>query len=267
MAINIQNSDIASMYARNDDVEAVYLGEELVWPTIDYSQIPLTFEIVSGGDITVGWRNTLYPPTYDLFYQINDGEWNVFHYLASSSIKQYTITGLNEGDIVAFKGEKNFRTGYSEGFFSFQGSTAFFKAYGNPIFLYDENYSGGTQPEYFFPHLFQGCDTLVDVSGLYLEAPEEHGYYQMFMYCTRLTRVTCLPKNVTTQNYGYGDMFKSCTSLNYLECIGNVFPNQPGVITGGWLDGVAATGTFVKKTTDNYQNLSIPENWTIVNIN
>ena len=123
-----------------------------------------------------------------------------------------------------------------------------------------DDYSFGTMDCYM--QMFQDCTSLT-------EAPElpattlAHGVYQnMFQGCTSLQKAPVLPAAKVADG-AYYRMFYGCTSLNYVKCLATGFSAlEP---TFGWLDGVAATGTFVKaEITDYPRNESgIPTGWTV----
>lgn len=93
------------------------------------------------------------------------------------------------------------------------------------------------------------------------------GCYQiMFRYCTGVTEAPDL--NVSTLVADcYRGMFDGCTSLNYVKCLAenNIDPTGNVYI---WLQDVAATGTFVKKTGVTWSTGSsgIPSGWTVVEV-
>lgn len=120
--------------------------------------------------------------------------------------------------------------------------------------------SEGTMDCYMM--MFQDCTSLT-------QAPElpattlTHGVYQnMFQGCTSLTTAPVLPAAVVADG-AYYRMFYGCTSLNYMKCLATDISAEMATLE--WLDGVAATGTFVKaEITDYPRNESgIPEGWTV----
>lgn len=94
------------------------------------------------------------------------------------------------------------------------------------------------------------------------------GYMYMFARCQNLTRAPELPATelgwgcyhqmfcstaierapvlaaATVPHEGYSSMFDQCANLNYVKCLATDISAQGS--TGFWLNGVAATGTFVK---------------------
>lgn len=83
----------------------------------------------------------------------------------------------------------------------------------------------------------------------------------MFYNCSGLTTAPDLPAPILTTSC-YQGMFTYCRNLNYIKCLAI---SGIGTSTYSWVQGVAASGTFVKDpnatwtTGDN----GIPDNWTI----
>ena len=86
----------------------------------------------------------------------------------------------------------------------------------------------------------------------------------MFHSCTSLTQAPALPAT-TLADYCYAWMFDSCSSLSAIE-VG--FTSWTGFTqpTAGWLDNVAASGTFTcpAELPDTRGSGYIPTNWTLV---
>ena len=91
-------------------------------------------------------------------------------------------------------------------------------------------------------------------------------YNSMFSGCISLTRAPELPATTfdSTTNYCYAYMFNRCTSLNYIKAM---FTTQPTIMyTPDWVNGVAATGTFVKNLAAIWTTtgvVGVPTGWTI----
>jgi hypothetical protein len=85
----------------------------------------------------------------------------------------------------------------------------------------------------------------------------------MFAGCTSLTAAPELPAT-TLVNYCYYNMFNGCTSLSYIKCFAtDISAND---CTYGWVEGVSATGTFIKHPSMNNWTTGdngIPTNWTV----
>lgn len=155
-----------------------------------------------------------------------------------------------------------------------------------------------------YSHMFNGCKTLKDApklpatklaeacyqrmfgnSGL-TEAPELPAmdlevmcYQYMFEGTTSLEKAPVLP--ATTLNYWcYEKMFNGCSSLNYIKMMGtqvkkdtwtgyklvDLTNDNISIYCTEWVNGVAASGTFVKNPEATWEVRGvngIPEGWTI----
>ena len=88
-------------------------------------------------------------------------------------------------------------------------------------------------------------------------------YQYMFEGCTSLTTAPELPAT-TLEKRCYESMFKGCTKLNYIKAMFITTPSAS--YASNWVNGVAATGTFVKNSaaTWNVRGVNgIPSGWTI----
>ena len=59
-------------------------------------------------------------------------------------------------------------------------------------------------------------------------------------------------------------MFLGCTSLNYIKAMFTTTPST--TYTANWVNGVSATGTFVKNSAASWTttgNNGIPNGWTV----
>ena len=96
-------------------------------------------------------------------------------------------------------------------------------------------------------------------------------YNAMFYGCTSLEKAPELPALTANVSNCYKQMFYGCTKLNYVKCLAT----KRNSSTYQWLEGVAATGTFIKNpsmgtvTTDTNDkwilnnSKGIPSGWTI----
>ena len=114
-----------------------------------------------------------------------------------------------------------------------------------------------------YESMFQNCKSLTTAPELPATTLATHCYGYMFQNCKSLTTAPTLPATrLTIACYIY--MFKGCTSLNCIKCLAtNISASS---CTGDWVNGVAASGTFVK----NPDMLSwttgvhgIPSGWTV----
>ena len=123
--------------------------------------------------------------------------------------------------------------------------------------LYEECYDG----------MFLECTSMTTVPSDLLPSTTlaKNCYYYMFAGCTSLTTAPDLP--ATTLKSGcYQYMFKDSTSLNYIKCLATDI--SASNCTKGWVNNVAATGTFVKNSSMSGWSAGIdgiPSGWTVQN--
>ena len=118
-----------------------------------------------------------------------------------------------------------------------------------------------------YASMFQGCTSLTKAPVLPATTLTDFCYYYMFENCTSLTQAPELPAgDLVDSCYAY--MFQGCTSLNYVSA---GFYNWEQNATSDWLNGVAATGTFVcpstliENTTERSTS-TVPASWNMVAI-
>ena len=151
--------------------------------------------------------------------------------------------------------------------------------------------------DYCYNRMFEGCTSLVTAPALPATELADLCYNDMFWECTALQNAPVLPATTlvpycyTMMFYGctsletapdlparylpggcYEHMFEGCTSLNYVKCLATTIEDDQS--TAGWLNNVAATGTFVKAAgmedwtvgpQGDYNEVNgIPEGWTVV---
>lgn len=124
-----------------------------------------------------------------------------------------------------------------------------------------------TLPSACYNSMFRGCTSLVtapELPATTLKVGSYYGQYQyMFYGCTSLTTAPVLPAIIMT-DYCYSYMFYGCTSLNKVICLAvQTYAYQ---CLDNWLNGVSATGTFVKnpnKTNWPSGANGIPTGWTV----
>lgn len=260
--MNIGNIDMNGGYLGSEEVIKCYQGNTVVWEQssgspIDYSTMPLTFEILSDGNIN--WKNSG-GNAKTIQYSKNDGAWTSIRATASISVVS--------GDIIQFKGDNK---QYSNNvYYNWFTTTVQFNVKGNIMSLIDStNFSALTSlsATYALQYLFQSCTGLIDASNLILPATTltNYCYYSMFYECTSLTTAPVLPAT-TLANSCYEYMFTGCSHLNYIKCLAtNISATR---CTYGWVNGVQTTsGTFVTPSTTTWGsgNSGIPTNWTRVN--
>ena len=263
-------------YANSAAIQAAVDGGELIkpyvaldestglidWNTkfIDYANMPLTFEILSDGNIRILYNTPSTQKTIE--YSINDGEWTSFTYSNSKPLSIDVFTG----DKIRFRGDnQSYGTQTNS---TVIGSTNLFKVYGNIMSLISSNnYTSLTTISQAgcFNSMFQGCTGLTDASNLILPATTLAGdsYYGMFQNCTSLTTAPELPAT-TLASFCYASMFYGCTSLNYIKCLATDI--SATLCTSTWVNNVASTGTFVTPSSTAWStgNNGIPSGWTRV---
>lgn len=120
-----------------------------------------------------------------------------------------------------------------------------------------------TTATYCYWGMFQGCTSLTAAPKLPATTLGSVCYAGMFQNCTALTTAPVLPA-LTLNEYCYDSMFNGCSSLNYIKCLATNINFEECLLS--WVNGVAATGTFVK-----HPNMTswpsgvdgIPTGWTV----
>lgn len=237
---------------------------------LDYSSMPMTFEVLSAGTIvyTAGDRFG----TYEFEYNKNDAGWDSLSLNTSDRNHYYGTLNVEAGDKIQFRGDNmQYNDGMSWGHFE-DSSTAVFKAYGNIMSLISStDFSGMTELPYddgsyynTFYGFFQGT-MIVDANNLILPATSltNSCYCDMFKGCSGLTKAPDLPAATLTTGC-YDGMFSNCTNLEYIKCLAN---NDVEGNTSNWVTGVAANGIFVKDANMSSWTTGangIPSGWTVI---
>lgn len=136
----------------------------------------------------------------------------------------------------------------------FKGCTSLTEA---PILPAAKLISGGSN--YF--RMFQYCTSLIKAPGIISIAPA-YCCEEMFDGCSALTEAPELTAKVL-YNSSYRSMFRGCSNLAYIKCLATDLSANASVY--GWVEGVAATGTFVKAAGSSWPNgqSGIPAGWTV----
>ena len=113
--------------------------------------------------------------------------------------------------------------------------------------------------------MFQSCKSLTTSPALPATTLAQGCYQYMFAMCTSLTTAPVLPATILV-NSCYGSMFKGCANLNYIKCIATDI--SASSCTYLWVDGVAATGIFIKEPAASWSKgtSGIPNGWTVVEV-
>lgn len=243
----------------------------------DYSEDYLTFVAKESGTFTFTPSNSNV-----ISYSTDNGEtWTEGNSVA-----------VNSGDKVMWKGTMTPASYQGVGKFS---STANFDAQGNAMsLLFGDNYKGQTDftgKNYAFYSLFYANTKVINAENLSLPAETlaNYCYSAMFYNCTSLTTAPELPAQTLIDDcyngmfYGctslttapellaitlaercYGYMFNGCTSLNYIKAMFTTEPSS--TYTDNWVNGVSATGTFVKNSAAQWDitgSYAVPTGWTV----
>ena len=123
--------------------------------------------------------------------------------------------------------------------------------------------SATTLVDYCYSSMFKGCTSLTTAPELPATTLARYCYHLMFSDCTSLTTAPELPATTLASNC-YGNMFQGCRNLNYIKAMFTTTPSN--TYTSNWVQGVAATGTFVKSTAASWNVTGangIPTGWTV----
>jgi hypothetical protein len=113
-----------------------------------------------------------------------------------------------------------------------------------------------------YEDMFAECTGLTEAPKLPATKLAMGCYTMMFYGCNSLTTAPTLPAASVPDN-SYDSMFSGCSSLNYVKCLATKIKDYA---TSNWLDGVAATGTFVKMSQMRDWPAGadgIPDGWTV----
>lgn len=114
-----------------------------------------------------------------------------------------------------------------------------------------------------YSSMFSGCANLTTAPELPATTMAQYCYQYMFQNCTNIVTAPELPAT-TLAYYCYSGMFNGCTKLNYIKAMFTTTPSTN--YTKNWVNGVSASGTFVKNSTAQW-NVSgvngIPTGWTV----
>ena len=124
-----------------------------------------------------------------------------------------------------------------------------------------------TLADYCYDSMFSGCSSLTTAPVLPATTLVDNCYYYMFSGCTSLTTAPELPAT-TLATRCYNQMFSGCSSLNYIKAMFTTTPSgsSPNYYTSDWVQGVAASGTFVKNSAATWNvtgDDGVPYGWTI----
>lgn len=124
------------------------------------------------------------------------------------------------------------------------------------------NFSGSSS--YCCHYMFANCKSLTGVQESFSAATaSERAYFSMFFNCSGLTRAPEILASGAS-DYCFSFMFQGCSNLSYIKCLVET-PYTTNGFTHEWVDGVAASGTFVKSPNRTWEtgNGGIPNGWTV----
>jgi len=111
--------------------------------------------------------------------------------------------------------------------------------------------------------MFIGCASLTTAPELPVTTLATECYRGTFNDCTALTTAPELPATTLVSGC-YTNMFKGCTSLNYIKAMFTTTPSN--TYTQDWVNGIAASGTFVKNISATWDVTGIngiPSGWVV----
>lgn len=114
-----------------------------------------------------------------------------------------------------------------------------------------------------YTNMYRGCVSLTKASELPATTLARSCYFSMYYGCTSLVVAPVLPATSLVTDC-YSNMFYGCNNLNYIKAFFKTTPSND--YTAYWVNGVAATGTFVKNAaaTWNVTGVNgIPSGWTV----
>ena len=114
-----------------------------------------------------------------------------------------------------------------------------------------------------YGRMFVECTSLTTAPELRATTLANNCYAYMFYGCTSLTTAPEL-RATTLAVSCYNSMFQGCTNLNYVKCLATDISAE--WCLDNWLDGVSATGTFVKASGATWAvagEKGIPSGWTV----
>ena len=120
-----------------------------------------------------------------------------------------------------------------------------------------------TLTEFCYYAMFNNCTSLTTAPALPATTLAQSCYEYMFQGCTSLTTAPALPAT-TLANSCYSSMFQSCSSLNSIKMLATDISAMYCLLD--WVNGVAATGTFVKDASMTGLSTGkngIPSGWTV----
>ena len=252
---------------------------------------PLKFTVNAGspsGTITLTIPSGLtQQQCTNIEYSLDGNTWVTF--VNEGNGLTITTPTLNAGDSVYFRGQgtliskstsvyskfttssSNFKISASGSVMSLIGDSetltnyAFYDLFYNCISLTTApKLPATTLVNFGYQNMFRGCTGLTTAPELPATTLESNCYQAMFYLCRSLTTAPELPAT-TLLSYCYQNMFNGCTQLNKITMLATDISAVSCL--SNWVDGVAATGTFIKNpamTTLPTGTDGIPSGWAVV---
>ena len=115
-----------------------------------------------------------------------------------------------------------------------------------------------------YSRMFEKCTSLVNAPALPATTLAQSCYAYMFQECSSLVNAPVLPATTLTDGC-YAQIFFGCPKINYIKAM---FTTEPNITyTSNWVNGVAASGTFVKNSAATWNVTGVngvPSGWTVV---
>ena len=113
--------------------------------------------------------------------------------------------------------------------------------------------------------MFKNCTSMTTSPSITFTNATQYAFQDMFNGCVALTTAPEIHA-AKLKDCSCRRMFKGCSSLNYIKCLATDISGT--YCTTDWVDGVAATGTFVKDASMTSWTTGIdgiPSGWTLQN--
>lgn len=267
--------DPCAEYGSQEECDCVQNGgtwdsenQECIYPAPDYTQMPFTIEALGSGDIKLRLWSTSQTISRSFYVSVNGGPET--EYTISNTGNTALTISVVSGDIVSYRASQQ-QNGVADGALKrmyFDDCTTNYNAYGNILSLsYPDFENKTTMPNAWqvYYGLFYFSDELISAENLVLPSNATNFCYSyMFYNCRNLTTAPVLPA-ASLKNSSYANMFQGCSSLTYIKCLATDI--SASNCLKNWVDGVSATGTFVKDANATWPSGAngIPNDWTVVN--
>lgn len=120
-----------------------------------------------------------------------------------------------------------------------------------------------TMVQQCYQQMFYNCTSLVNAPELPSKSLAKSCYNSMFQGCTNLANAPELPAEALEDSC-YNQIFYGCAKIKYIKAMFITTPSY--TYTSNWVNGVAATGTFVKNSAASWDVRGvhgIPTGWNV----